>query len=96
MRFSRGNAAGTGARIALLNIKSRSEIENVVKSIEKVEIAIEPLFQTYFIDAMAIPHKSASKSHLRKVVKLPNSQENPGNSLTLKRRLGKRRQNFDL
>ncbi len=91
-----GNAAGTGARIALLNIKSRSEIENVVKSIEKVEIAIEPLFQTYFIDAMAIPHKSASKSHLRKVVKLPNSQENPGNSLTLKRRLGKRRQNFDL
>ena len=91
-----GNAAGTGARIALLNIKSRLEIENVVKNIEKVEIAIEPLFQTYFIDAMAIPHKSASKSHLRKVVKLPNSQENPGNSLTLKRRLGKRRQNFDL
>ena len=51
-----GNAAGHGARIALLNQASRSEIESVVKSVEKVETAIEPKFQAYFVDAMAIPH----------------------------------------
>ena len=51
-----GNAAGHGARIALLNQASRREIESVVKSVEKVETAIEPKFQAYFVDAMAIPH----------------------------------------
>ncbi len=50
-----GNAAGHGARIALLNRASRREIESVVKSVEKVETAIEPKFQAYFVDAMAIP-----------------------------------------
>ena len=51
-----GNAAGHGGRIALLNQASRREIETVVKSVEKVETAIEPKFQAYFVDAMAIPH----------------------------------------
>lgn len=34
---SAGNAAGTGARIALLNEASRAEIEQVVRSIEKLK-----------------------------------------------------------
>ena len=51
-----GNAAGHGARIALLNKASRREIESLVKRVEKVETAIEPKFQEYFVDAMAIPH----------------------------------------
>ena len=55
---SAGNAAGTGARIALLNVAARREIETVVRSIEKIETAIEPKFQEYFVDAMAIPNKS--------------------------------------
>ena len=50
-----GNAAGQGARIALLNLASREEIESVVKRVEKVETAIESNFQAYFVDAMAIP-----------------------------------------
>ncbi len=53
-----GNAAGHGARIALLNRASRREIESVVRSVEKVETAIEPKFQAYFVDAMAIPHRT--------------------------------------
>src|ERR1700675_4463167 len=40
-----GNSAGTGARIALLNLASRAEIESVVRKIEKIETAIEPNFQ---------------------------------------------------
>ena len=54
-----GNAAGTGARIALLNHGARAEIEQVVRRIEKIETAIEPRFQEHFVAAMALPHASA-------------------------------------
>ena len=46
---SAGNAASTGARIALLDSESRQEIETAVKQIEKIETATEPLFQDYFV-----------------------------------------------
>jgi len=39
---SAGNAAGTGARIALLNSAARREIEAIVRQIEKVETARQP------------------------------------------------------
>ena len=61
---SAGNAAGTGARIALLNKAARAEIEDVVLRIEKIETAIEPSFQAHFVGAMAIPHKSDPFPHL--------------------------------
>ena len=53
---SAGNAAGTGARIALLDRSSRAEIEEVVRRVEKIETAVEPRFQELFVGAMAIPH----------------------------------------
>ncbi len=68
---SAGNAAGTGARIALLNRKARAEIETVVRRIEKVETAIEPRFQEHFVNAMALPHKTATYPNLTKAVTLP-------------------------
>jgi uncharacterized 2Fe-2S/4Fe-4S cluster protein (DUF4445 family) len=68
---SAGNAAGTGARIALLNGSARAEIEQVVKRIEKIETAIEPRFQEHFVAAMAIPHQSAPYPHLAQAVTLP-------------------------
>jgi uncharacterized 2Fe-2S/4Fe-4S cluster protein (DUF4445 family) len=68
---SAGNAAGTGARIALLNSKARDEIEAVVRKIEKIETAVEPKFQQHFVEAMAIPHKTAVFANLAKVVTLP-------------------------
>jgi uncharacterized 2Fe-2S/4Fe-4S cluster protein (DUF4445 family) len=68
---SAGNAAGTGARIALLDARSRPTIEALVRRVEKVETAIEPGFQQHFVDAMAIPHKTAPYPHLRRVVELP-------------------------
>ena len=68
---SAGNAAGTGARIALLDSRSRATIERLVSQVEKIETAIEPQFQTHFVEAMAIPHKSAGYPQLRKVVDLP-------------------------
>ena len=66
-----GNAAGTGARIALLNFPSRLEIGEILPKVEKIETAIEPSFQEYFIEAMALPHKTDSYEELSKVVTLP-------------------------
>ena len=72
---SAGNAAGTGARIALLNEESRAEIEQVVRSVEKIETAVEPDFQQLFIDAMAFPNKVDAFPELEKVVTLPAIKE---------------------
>ena len=55
---SAGNSAGTGARIALLNVAARREIEKVVRNIDKMETAVEPKFQEYFVAAMAFPNKT--------------------------------------
>jgi uncharacterized 2Fe-2S/4Fe-4S cluster protein (DUF4445 family) len=71
---SAGNAAGTGARITLLDRKARGEIEGLVRQIEKVETAVEPRFQEHFIDAMAIPHKTAAFPNLSQAMKLPGAK----------------------
>ena len=57
---SAGNAAGTGARIALLDNASRKIIEDLVRRVEKIETAIEPKFQAHFVEAMGIPHSTAA------------------------------------
>ena len=69
---SAGNAAGTGARITLLDQKARVEIEDVVRQIEKVETAVEPRFQEHFVEAMALPHKTAAFPELSRAVELPD------------------------
>jgi uncharacterized 2Fe-2S/4Fe-4S cluster protein (DUF4445 family) len=72
---SAGNAAGTGARIALLNLKARDEIEKTVGKIEKIETAMEPKFQDHFVSAMAIPNKVDYFENLAKVVTFPPKKE---------------------
>ncbi len=89
-----GNAAGTGARIALLNAESRTEIERVVREVEKVETAVEPRFQEFFVDAMAIPHKTDAFPNLARAVTLPNpSLASHGEGEKGRRRRGARRAN---
>ena len=66
-----GNAAGTGARMALLNRNYRREIEQTVTAIEKIETALEPKFQEHFVYAMALPNKVDQFPNLNKVVTLP-------------------------
>ncbi|MCC7049564.1 MAG: DUF4445 domain-containing protein [Alphaproteobacteria bacterium] len=70
-----GNAAGTGARIALVNRGARAEIEAVVRRVEKVETAVEPRFQEHFVEAMAIPHKTAPYPNLAAAMKLPEPKQ---------------------
>jgi uncharacterized 2Fe-2S/4Fe-4S cluster protein (DUF4445 family) len=75
---SAGNAAGTGARIALLNKTARQEIAELVKRIEKVETAVEPRFQEHFIGAMGIPHGQESFPNLKSV--FPGFQQMPSSN----------------
>jgi uncharacterized 2Fe-2S/4Fe-4S cluster protein (DUF4445 family) len=81
-----GNAAGAGARIALLDSTARTTIEDLVRRIEKIETAIEPRFQAHFIDAMAIPHRNAGYPELRKIVALPEAKESAAQGATRGRR----------
>jgi len=68
---SAGNAAGTGARIALLNRAARRDIEDTVTRITKVETAIEPKFQEHFVNANHIPNALDPFDGLRAAVDLP-------------------------
>ncbi len=63
-----GNAAGEGARIALLNRHARNEIEPVIRRIEKIETATESSFQAHFVGAMGFPHSSAPFPNLERVI----------------------------
>jgi uncharacterized 2Fe-2S/4Fe-4S cluster protein (DUF4445 family) len=63
---SAGNAAGTGARIALLDRRSRAEVEGRVRDVEKIETAVEPRFQEHFVASMAIPGDGSDKDKPRR------------------------------
>ncbi len=86
-----GNAAGAGARIALLDSTARTAIEDLVRRVEKIETAIEPRFQAHFIDAMAIPHKTAAYPQLRKAVELPAARESAAQGTSRGRRRSRTR-----
>ena len=83
---SAGNAAGSGALIALLDKDARADIEAIVKDIEKVETAVEPAFQQHFVDAMAFPHKIERFVRLAEIVDLPE----PKPSVAVRRRRTRR------
>ena len=83
--LSVGNSAGAGARLALLSIEKRLEIEKLVQQVEKIETAVEPKFQDHFVEAMAFPHKTNPYLKLGSQVDLPSvtkstdtSQKNRG------------------
>lgn len=69
---SAGNAAGHGARIALCNRAARTQIEDIVGDIHKIETAVEPKFQEHFVNANAIPHATDPFPELAKIATLPN------------------------
>ena len=85
-----GNSAGTGARIALLDVSSRATIEEVVRRVEKIETAIEPRFQAHFVEAMAIPHKRFPNPELSKVVNLPAPKESAAQASAARGRRNRR------
>ena len=77
---SAGNAAGTGARMALCSVAARNSIEKTVREITKVETAIEPRFQEHFVNANAIPHATDPFTILRSNTPLPDELFNTAGS----------------
>jgi uncharacterized 2Fe-2S/4Fe-4S cluster protein (DUF4445 family) len=88
-----GNAAGNGARIALLDRDARHDIEQVVRRVQKIETAVEPRFQEHFVEAMAIPHRCDPFPELSAAVALPRPDaKGDAAAVAGRRRRGRRRQ----
>lgn len=83
-----GNAAGTGARMALVNRGHRAEVEALVRRVEKIETALEVRFQEHFVHAMALPNGRDPFPHLAAAVTLPERAETASEG---RRRSGRRR-----
>jgi len=63
--YAVGNAAGDGARIALLNTAKRKEADVVARQVEYVELTVEPGFNRAFTQALAFPHDVDIFPHLK-------------------------------
>lgn len=66
-----GNAAGDGARIALLNKARRAESASAARAVHYIETAIDPYFQEEFVNAMHLPNKVDAFPHLEAIGALP-------------------------
>jgi uncharacterized 2Fe-2S/4Fe-4S cluster protein (DUF4445 family) len=63
--YAVGNAAGDGARIALLNVDKRREANELARLVEYLELTVEPNFDKIFSQAMWFPHMKDTFPHLR-------------------------------
>ncbi len=85
--ISAGNAAGSGARIALCNVEARKHVEQIVSQIKKIETAIDPMFQEHFVNANAIPHAVDPFPNLGQAVIIPDTNfQHKQNGRTRRRR----------
>jgi uncharacterized 2Fe-2S/4Fe-4S cluster protein (DUF4445 family) len=66
--LSVGNAAGDGARAALLNRGKRVEANWVSRNVEYIELTVEKDFQVQFMESMQIPHMKDAFPHLEGIV----------------------------
>jgi uncharacterized 2Fe-2S/4Fe-4S cluster protein (DUF4445 family) len=73
--YAVGNAAGDGARIALLNLEKRQEIESVTRRVERFELPTDPEFQNQFMLATSFPHMSEPFEHIAHLI--PNRVADP-------------------
>jgi uncharacterized 2Fe-2S/4Fe-4S cluster protein (DUF4445 family) len=73
--YAVGNAAGDGARIALLNLEKRDEIDSVSRGVERFELPTDPEFQNQFMLATSFPHMSEPFEHIAHLI--PNRQADP-------------------
>ena len=66
--YAVGNAAGDGARIALLNVDERDQADERAREVEYTELTLEPDFQQEFMQAMQLPHMKDPFPHLAGVI----------------------------
>lgn len=63
-----GNAAGEGAKIALLSTDKRTEAEEVAKDVQFMECAAEKDFEMEFYNAMNFPHSEDEFPHIKHIL----------------------------
>jgi uncharacterized 2Fe-2S/4Fe-4S cluster protein (DUF4445 family) len=73
--YAIGNAAGDGARIALLNVEKRNEIDDVTRKVERFELPTDPEFQNQFMLATSFPHMSEPFEHIAHLI--PHRKADP-------------------
>ena len=73
--YAVGNAAGDGARIALLNVEKRDEIDGVTRKVERFELPTDPEFQNQFMLATSFPHMSEPFEHIAHLI--PHRKADP-------------------
>lgn len=73
--YAVGNSAGDGARIALLNLEKRNEIDSVARKVERFELPTDPEFQNQFMLATSFPHMSEPFEHIAHLI--PNREKDP-------------------
>ena len=83
--YAVGNAAGDGARIALLNREKRREAQELVEWVTYVETAVDPAFQDEFADAIHLPHAKEPYTHIADLLPPPPAAA-PGGSSKRSRR----------
>lgn len=66
--YAVGNAAGDGARMALLNKGKRIEANKRARWVEFIEIATDPTFEKEFMQAMYIPHMKDKFPNLKELL----------------------------
>ncbi len=66
--YAVGNAAGDGARIALLNVEKRREAAKVARTVRRYELPADPEFQNQFMLAMNFPHMSDPFPHIAHLI----------------------------
>ncbi len=54
--YSVGNAAGDGARMALLNLDKRREADEYARQVDYIELTVVPAFEKIFAQSMWLPH----------------------------------------
>ncbi|GAB4426950.1 MAG: ASKHA domain-containing protein [Anaerolineae bacterium] len=69
--YAVGNAAGDGARIALLNRDKRLEAQRVAHAATYIETAVAADFQDEFVGAMHLPHQTDAFPHLEGLLPTP-------------------------
>ncbi|MFC1861174.1 ASKHA domain-containing protein, partial [Chloroflexota bacterium] len=69
--YAVGNAAGDGARIALLNADKRKEADEMARQVVYIELTVEEDFDKVFMQAMWIPHMKDTFPHLQHLLPQP-------------------------
>ncbi len=85
--YAVGNAAGDGARIALLNHQKRREAQEIAHRVRYIETAVDADFQEAFVGAIHLPHAEDAFPHLQQVLPQNGAVERKPRSERRRRRV---------